>query len=55
MKQYILFQMCALIVSDYNDKKFVKIGQQKPKLFQNESGLIFFEDSELIVILFYCQ
>jgi len=37
MKWYTLFHMCALIISDCNNEKMVKIGQQKLKKLQRLS------------------
>jgi len=50
VRWYILLRTCAVIISDSNGDKFVKIGQQKPKILQSKSGM-FLEHSVVIYTL----
>jgi len=39
---YILFQVCALIISDCNDENYVKIDQRVQKILQKKKWHSFF-------------
>jgi len=48
VRLYVLVRTCAIIISDGNGDKFVTVGQQKPKILQSKSDVVFGTQCSLI-------